>query len=260
MKAVEYLGGDPLEDGSWRFAIGRELHGAFGGAFGGALAASTVAAARPLVDGRVPAALDCRFLRGLKAGVARFVPTLIHEGRSLACVSVDVFDERDKLTTRSTISFVDPAALHPMDHAGSVGSWSAGADGVPWKNPPGVEVPIVATLEPRAVGSDERGIATAIAVPWDDPGASAETACLAADLCVGPPVGAVFTDGWIPHPNPDLSLRFVGEASGREIVGIGRLERIDAGLAVVRIEVRSAGALVAIGVSSSMLLGGSNPG
>lgn len=258
MRAIEFLGGEAAGDGLWDFTIGRELHGAFGGAFGGALTACTVLAARSLVGGRVPSALDVRFLRGLGAGTARITPTLIHEGRSLSCVSVDVVDARGKLTTRATISFVDPAILHPLDDEGSAGSWKPSRDdgGVPWQQPPGVEVPIVTSLRPRAVGLDERGIATALAIPWDEDvsGASAEAACLAADICVGPPVAQACTSGWIPHPNPDLSLRFLGSVVGDEVVGIGRLERMDHGLAGVRIEVRSGERLVAIGVSDSMLL------
>ena len=49
--AAEFLGARPAEDGSWRFELGRELHGAFGGAFGGVVAATTVMAARPLAPG-----------------------------------------------------------------------------------------------------------------------------------------------------------------------------------------------------------------
>lgn len=260
MRAEDFLGGKPAahgaSDDSWEFSIGRELHGAFGGAFGGALAACTIIAARPLAGGLVPAALDVRFLRGLNAGTARVVPTLIHKGRSLSCVSVDVVDDRDKLTTRSTISFIDPTVLHVLDHEGASGRWTPSRDdgGVVWKQPPGVEVPIIESLGPRAVGLDDRGIATALRVPWDEPGASAEASCLAADICVGPPVAGACEGKWIPHPNPDLSLRFMGEVNTPEVVGIGRLERIEAGLAGVRVEVRSGGALVAIGVSSSMLL------
>lgn len=264
MRAVEFLGGEQGADGSWTFTIGRELHGAFGGAFGGALAACTVLAARALVGNRLPSALDVRFLRGLGAGSARLTPTVIHEGRSLSCIGVDVIDGRGKLTTRSTVSFVDPAILQPLDNEGFAGSWKPSRDdgGVPWQQPPGVEVPIVSSLRPRAVGLDDHGIATALAIPWDEDvvGASAEAACLAADICVGPPVAQACTSGWIPHPNPDLSLRFLGSVRGDEVVGIGRLERMERGLAGVRIEVRSDGQLVAIGVSDSMLLDLDPPG
>ncbi|BBU24472.1 Uncharacterised protein [Mycobacterium xenopi] len=73
-------------------------------------------------------------------------------------------------------------------------------------------------------------------------------------MCVGPPVATACAGRWIPHPNPDLSLRFVGQVAGPELVGIGRLDRISAGLAAVNISVWSGNELVAVGVCSSMLL------
>jgi hypothetical protein len=257
--ATTFLGGKPATDGQWRFSMGRELYGAFGGVFGGAVAAASLLTARSIAADRFPVALDCRFVRSLPAGAARAVPSIVHEGRTLSCVSVDVLDERGRVATRATVSLVDPAALQPLDHLGASASAqrSGDADGTPWRQPPGVEAPIIDTLEPRLVGRDERGIATAIRVPWQDSDAGAEAACLVADLCVGPPVAAAFPDRWIPHPNPDLSLRFSSDRlDGLALVGVGRLERIAAGLASVRIEVWSGAELAAVGVSSSLLLPG----
>jgi hypothetical protein len=153
----------------------------------------------------------------------------------------------------------DPAVLQPLDHPGGSASASGtgDSDGSPWRRPPGVEAPIIDTLEPRLVGRDDRGLATAIRVPWQDNDAGAEAACLVADLCVGPPVAAAFPDRWIPHPNPDLSLRFSSARHDEPVVvGVGRLERIAAGLASVRIEVWAGAELAAVGVSSSLLLPG----
>ncbi|HVM55037.1 MAG TPA: acyl-CoA thioesterase domain-containing protein [Acidimicrobiales bacterium] len=257
MDAIEFLRGAPQPDGSWRFDIGRERHGAFGGAFGGLLAACTVAVARATVPGRMVASLDARFLRGLPAGEARLVPTVVHAGRSLTCVQVDVVDGRGRLATRSTLYLVDAARLQPLEHPGDGGAAPVAApwsDGTPWRNPPGTDVPIVTTFAPRAVGRGEHGIATALRVPWDDDGAGAEAACLAADICVGPPVGGAFPGRPTPAPNPDLSLRFAGEVAGPEVVGWGQLERIHNGLAMVRIEVRSGALLLATGVSCSLVL------
>jgi acyl-coenzyme A thioesterase PaaI-like protein len=253
---AEFLGGATDEDGRWRFAIGRELHGAFGGAFGGAVAAACLIAARPLVEGRVPASLDCRFLRGLPAGTATAVPSIVHRGRTLSFVSVDLAGPDGKLAARTAISFVAPEAVRPLDRAAApIPDPDAGA---PWRQPPGVEIPIVTTLAPRILGHDDRGVATAVRIPWTErsPATSAEAVCLAADMCVGPPVAAAFPEQWIPHPNPDLSLRFAASASGDDVIGYGRLDTIAAGIAVVRVEVRSAGELVATGVSCSLLLAG----
>ncbi|EUA22617.1 hypothetical protein I552_7108 [Mycobacterium xenopi 3993] len=129
--------------------------------------------------------------------------------------------------------------------------YDSGAD---WQAPDGVEIPILSTLRPRVLGSGCSWVATGLRLPWTDSGAGAESACLAADMCVGPPVATACAGRWIPHPNPDLSLRFVGQVAGPELVGIGRLDRISAGLAAVNISVWSGNELVAVGVCSSMLL------
>ncbi|MCZ7537595.1 MAG: thioesterase family protein [Acidimicrobiia bacterium] len=193
MKLLEFLGGEKQGDGSWRFDLGRELHGAFGGANGGVVAAACLATARDAVPGRVPAGLDARFLRGLTAGTAHAVPTILHQGRTLAIVSVDLFDERDKLCTRGSISFVDPSALASVDDPGQAGSpkgWCSHAEGKPWARPgSGIRVPLIETFDPHVVGNDERGIATSVRVLWDEPGTCAEAACIAADISVGPRSG-----------------------------------------------------------------------
>jgi acyl-coenzyme A thioesterase PaaI-like protein len=256
--AVEFLAGVPEADGSWTFAVGRERHGAFGGAFGGVVSACCVAAARSLAPDRAPASLDVNYVRGLPAGRARVVPKVVHAGRSLTTASVDVLDETGRLCTLATVKLVAADALEPLDHPGAaVGTAPVASpydEGVPWRNPPGREVPLIDTFAPRAVGRDDgAGIATALRVPWDEPGGAAEAACLAADICVGPPVAGAF-DRWVPHPNPDLSLRFASASVGDDVVGWGRLERVEAGLATVRVEVRSDDVLVAAGVSMSLLL------
>lgn len=260
MNAAQFLDGRELSDGSWRFSIGRDRHGAFGGAFGGLLAACTLAAARSAVPGRRPVSLDARFLRGLPAGDALVIPSVVHAGRSLTCVSVDVLDAASRLATRSSVYLVEPSALRAVNHPGeSPGPPEplAWADGAPWRNPPGVDVPLVATFAPRAVGRAAQGIGTALRVPWDEPGASAEAACLAADICVGPPVAGAFGGSPTPAPNPDLSLRFTGEEATEEVVGWGILKGITAGVATVGIEVRSGAALLAVGVSCSLMLASS---
>lgn len=257
MNAAEFLQGEPVADGTWRFTIGRDRHGAFGGAFGGLVAACTLVVARAAAPGRRPLSLDVRFLRGLPAGAALLRPTVVHAGRSLTCVAVDVVDATSRLATRSTVYLVEPGSLRAVDHPGEGGDaprtmrWNEGS---PWRNPPGMHVPIVSTFAPRAVGRAAQGIGTALRVPWDEPGASAEAACLAADICVGPPVAGAFAGTPTPAPNPDLSLRFTGEEAADEVVGWGLLKGITAGVATVGIEVRSGAALLAAGVSCSLLL------
>lgn len=244
-------------NGSAVLGFPRELHGAFGGAFGGLLAAGLVLVGRDSAPGRIPAGIDCRFVRGLGAGDARATTTVIHAGRSLTLLRVDLHDGSDRLATTATVSYVDPAALHPLDvdppHQPDPETWRE------WMAPPGIEIPIAAVLHPRLAAVGPGVVASSLRVPWDDPEGtySAEAACVAADFCVGPPVAAACEGAWLPHPNPDVSVRFGGHGPvGDDIVGVGRVARIAGGLAVVDIEVRAQGMTVAAGAATSMVLPG----
>lgn len=264
MRVLEYLKGSPADNGQWTFDLGRELHGAFGGANGGVVAATCVAAARSRAPERVPTSIDVRFVRGLTEGSARVIPTLLHGGRTLSVVSVDIFDGRDKLCTRATVSLANLEALESIEHDGFAGTpegWLPYDQGKPWAKPAsGVEVPLIDTFDPRLVGQDERGYATEVKVHWDEPGTCAEAACIAADISVGPPVGSVVRGKPIPIPNPDLTLRFCGEpALPRTMVSACRLERISRGVAATRIEVYGRSELVAVGISTTTLLAGAWP-
>src|SRR5205085_11657885 len=123
-----------------------------------------------------------------------------------------------------TVSLVDPEALSPLTKHGSARALPAYDEGRAW---PPVGAPIIEALAPRTVPWDGAGMATALRVPWDgeDRDSSAEAACLPADLCVGPPVAYGLAGEGVAHPNPDLSLRFAGPLGGREVIGVGRLER-----------------------------------
>lgn len=247
MSDIEAFLGAEREGDQWRFHIGRELHGAFGGAFGGVLAACTLLVARSAVGGREPTALDCRFVRGLPAGTASAVPTVVHAGRSHAVVSVELLDG-ERLVTRATVSLVDPEVLHPLDRqAESVpGGWTPFDEAPPWPE----VAPIVSALGARTVGPS----ATAVRVPWDGDGHSPEAACLAADMSMGPSVAEGVAGESISHPNPDLSLRFCGEVTTDHVVGHGRLRRAHGGVAAVAIEVWSGPSLAAVGAATSLLL------
>jgi acyl-coenzyme A thioesterase PaaI-like protein len=248
---AEFLGARGVSEGEWRFDVPIELHGAFGGAFGGIVAACTLIAARSVVPGRVPNALDCRFVRGLPAGSALARATVLHSGRSLSTITVDLSDESDRLCTRSTISLIDRAVLHEFSRPGPrPGDWKPHSEATPWP----ALAPIVTTIDSRIVGTDERGIATAMKVPWDvTPESSAESACMAADMAVGPPIGGALPQG-VSGPNPDLSLRFCGEVTTPILVGVGRLERAGGGVAAARLEVWSADEVVAIGIATSLMI------
>lgn len=266
MEFLEFLHGEHEADGDFRLGLGRHLNGAFGGANGGVIAAAALAVARSAAPNRVPAALDAHFLRGLAEGAARVVPSVLHAGRTLASVSLDVKDSRERLCTRALASLVAPEALEAIAVDGDARppeGLVAHGDGRPWPRPqPPVEIPLLDTFDPREVGRGAYGVATSLAIPFDEPGRLAEAACIAADVSVGPPVArALAGHGAVPHPNPDLSLRFAGDGDPAPVlVACARLEQIHAGLAQTRIEVWSGARLVAIGVSSSTLLAGAWPG
>src|SRR5205085_5934774 len=166
------LGARPKEDGTWGFAIGRELHGAFGGAFGGVVAAAAVTTARSVAAGRRPTALDIRFLRSLPAGTATATPTVLHAGRTLSCVSVDLTAEDRRVAARATVSLVNTDAVAPLTKDIDTRPSPAYGSGRPWSS--AIGAPIIETLAPRAVPWPDVGAAVAIRVPWDDTDRSEE--------------------------------------------------------------------------------------
>jgi acyl-coenzyme A thioesterase PaaI-like protein len=247
----EFLRAEQLENNVWRFHVPTELHGAFGGAFGGVVAAATIVTARSVAPGRTPNALDCRFVRGLRAGDATATATVINAGRTLSTVSVDLSDEEGRLCTRATVSLVDRAALKAVERDEvSAGDWKPHADAAKW--PP--VAPIVEAIDSRFVGEEGREFAIAVIVPWDLGDDSAEAACLAADMAVGAPAGYAGAREKVSTPNPDLSLRFFGDVTSSELVGVGRLERAANGVAAIGLEVWSDRQMVATGISTALLL------
>jgi acyl-coenzyme A thioesterase PaaI-like protein len=200
----------------------------------------------------VPAALDVNFLRGLPSGPTVARPAVLRTGRSLTFMSVDVFDAEGKQGARVTLTFVDPGVLDerpPVERPAPTV-----LDPAPWRSPSGVTAPILETLQPRIGPTDDGGMACIITLPWDDPAASAEAACFAGDLCVGPPVAAAMGDRYVAHPNPDVSLRFLPVEVGREITGVARLEGMAGGLAVQTVRVYEGSRPVAAGTSMSLLI------
>jgi len=259
MKFLERIPGRVLDDGAWRFELAEELNGGFGGTNGGTLAAVCVCAARSAAPGRIPIGIDARFIRGFRPGVARVVPTVLNEGRTLSTISVDVFTQDGKLSTRSTIAFADPDALAGVDKSGDrriSPELMAYEQGRLWRQPKGPQViPLIDTFLPRLLGSSEAGIATGTRTIWDEPSATAEAACITADISVGPPVAAALKGLPLAMPNPDITLRFTGARSESDhLVSVCRLEGVHNGLATTSLNVWSGSTLIAVGVSSTTCL------
>jgi hypothetical protein len=171
-------------------------------------------------------------------------------------VGVDLHDEQGKRAARATVTLAEGSALRALDAPGSgePPDLVPFDEGRPLPPPVGIEAPIMDLLGVRLVGRPGGGYAHAVPVPWEREGEAddvAEVACVAADFCVGVPVGAALAAAAVraPIPNPDLSLRFAGHERGDVVVGIGRLGRIDGGVAATSVEVWSEGLLVALGPS-----------
>ena len=259
MNFVERIKGAQQENGDWHFDLAEELNGGFGGTNGGALAAVCVFVARSVAPGRLPTGIDARFIRSFAPGMARVVPTVLNEGRTLTTVSVDVFTPQGKLATRGTVSLVVAAALADIDKTGNrspLEDLNSYAQAREWRQPPGHRgIPLIETFSPRMMGGGDDGIATGTRIIWSDANATAEAACIAADISVGPPVASALKGMPLAMPNPDISLRFTGnDADGDHLVSNCRLEGVTGGLATTSLEVWSERTLIAAGVSTTTCL------
>jgi hypothetical protein len=241
--------------GDGRYAIRKELYGAFGGVFGGVLGAIALREARAAAPGRAPISLDLNFLRGVPAGEATVVVDTLASGRSMTSIGVSI-STGGRLCTAAVVKLADQGALADVDVPGAAAahppapaydtgrSWGDSAAGIP----------MVGTLQPRTITGDPRGVGFALQVPWDSPGADAEAACFAADGSVGAPL-AIAAAGRFTHPNPDIAMRFMpGASAGREVVGFGCVERGGGGAVLVRVEVWSGYQQLAAAVSCALQL------
>ena len=151
------------------------------------------------------------------------------------------------------------AALEPLDAGAPASELGPPPPGIgetskPWRPPPTVEVPIIQTARPRAARIGD-AVATIVTVPWEADGDGAEGTCLAADLSVGPPVDAILPKGtWIPHPNPDVSIRFAAPVTSPDLVAVASCRRVTQGVATVASEIWDGEQLVANAISTSLFM------
>jgi acyl-coenzyme A thioesterase PaaI-like protein len=256
----ETFGGirDSEQEDAWSFELDKRFNGAFGGTNGGVLSAISIFVARQ-VSGRRPASIDSRYISGFRPGNARVVVKTVKEGRTLTVMDVDVVDARDRVCTHSVVTLVEQGALathvQQSDHLAPPQGLADWDDGKPWRQPKGpMEIPLIETFEPTALGGSDQTTITGTRVIWRESGTSAEAACIAADISVGPPVARAVR-GAASTPNPDLSLRFCGSSEpARFLAASCTLRTIDRGLAATSIEVWNGAELVAIGISTTTCL------
>jgi hypothetical protein len=112
-------------------------------------------------------------------------------------------------------------------------------------------IPLIATYRPTQLGRNGGATVTGIDIPWREPGTSAEAACIAADMSVGPPVARVARAS-ASTPNPDLSLRFCATLDDvTRPYASCTVERVAGGLASTRLSVWSEQQLLAVGISTT---------
>ena len=259
MTPLEYFNVSSDSEG-WSLQLPSQIHGAFGGVTGGALAAASVALSRTVEPSRIVTGIDIHFLKGLATTEARATITTLTAGRSLTVLRVEFSDGSGVPTTEARVALAASDALRTDIKVTERNQGLLGPPpkdlydrAKPWRKPEGIAVPIIDTARPKAarVGT---AIATLVSVPWDFSDDGSEGACLAADLSVGPPVDAALPkDRWVPHPNPDLSLRFMEEVTSNDLIAIGTCREMSRGFAIVQTEVWQDQSLVATGVSTSLL-------
>lgn len=255
MNFTECFNGKKIEDGYFTFQLKENMNGGFGGTNGGVLAALCVFVSRDLAKGRVPSALDTRFIRGFRPGEAIVNAKILNEGRSLSVISVDITNQEEKLCVRSTVTLVDPAVLADIDFEDQCLDKKELLkldEGKVWPQPKGPQViPLIDTFEPAYIGNDIDGTATATKVIWQEENTTAEAVCIAADISVGPPV-ARLVKGKASIPNPDISLRFSGELDEQShLLAFCKTTNITQGMASNQIKVWSGEQLAAIGISTT---------
>jgi len=254
---LDTFAGHKQSDSLWSFELEHRFNGAFGGTNGGVLSAISLYVAR-LETERRPASIDSRYIRGFRPGTARVEVTGIKTGRTLSVLSIDIFAADDRLCTHSVVTLVEQNALaEEVQHANqavpsvNLAAWE---DGKLWRQPGGQIIPLIDTFEPRSLAGGNDETATATRVVWQEPGTSAEAACIAADISVGPPVARAVR-GSASTPNPDLSLRFCGTSDpGGHLIASCELRSIVNGLASTSISVWNRTELLAVGVSSTTCL------
>lgn len=246
----------PVGADVWQFEVDERFNGAFGGTNGGVAAAISLYAARDGSDVLAAAAIDCHFLKSCRPGRVTVRRRILNQGRTLTVVATETEDHEHRICTTALVTLVDRNALanHVSFAAERHVARGSPDQAMPWKHPKGARIPLIDTFLPEIVGANSDTTTTRIQLPFETRRATAEAACIAADISVGPPVGRAVA-GRASLPNPNLALRFSGTpADSAALLSQCRLAVIHAGMACTEIAVSTETALIGVGVSMTTCL------
>lgn len=254
----EALGAARVDDQNWHFDLGGHLNSVWGGVHGGAVAAATLVAARGAAESRSPMSLDIRLLRYVLAGPAQAASRVVHRGRTLTTVQVELTDEGARTTAVALATFVERSALatdiaREPEARSLAGDVNRSDDEHLTKSGIVQLLDVDETYVPGGHGWD----ATPITVPWEvrlDTGP--EAVCMAADLVQGGAAYRAVEGHGLATPNVDLSLRFTGADPDETLVGYAQALGWGAGALAVQTVTWSGKRALGHSLSSCVLMRG----
>jgi acyl-coenzyme A thioesterase PaaI-like protein len=258
----EFLGGPHPDGDDWAFDFGEHLESNWGAVYGGALAAGILAVARAVAPARSPRSLHIQIVRSVPRGIAHVIANVLHAGRTVTTVQVDLRDKRSKLAVSALVTLVSPGEVAADHHDTAAGPLAV--EQIPlipeaWTPPVAERLGMIGTgffVDNQQPGiGGRRPVGLSLTVPWEDLAVTGpEAACLAADAAVGGPLTQAFGFDGVAGPNADLSLRFTTAHATRVISGIASMLSLQHGTATVGIEVQAGDQQLAHGLATSLLL------
>lgn len=268
---TEFLGGPRVDGGGWVFDLGEHLESNWGAVYGGATSAALVAVARAAAPDRSPRSLHVQLLRSVPRGLARASAEVLHAGRIVAAVQVELRDQADKLAVVGLVTMVTPEALAAELHDTSTEPFHRKVR--PAQLMAGFTAPIQQTLDMLSDLQDDGSFVASFAdnrppcldgtpppvghitLPWGDlEHTGPEAACLSADAMTAPPILYSYIPNDVIGPNVDLSLRFTTASATREVLSAGTMLSVHSGAVTVGIEVQAGDSQLARGLATSLLL------
>lgn len=269
----DFLGGPRPDGDGWVFDFGEHLESNWGAVYGGALAAGALSVARAVAPERSPRSMHLQIVRSVPRGVARATGRMRHEGRTVATVEVELFDERSKVAAIALVTSVTPDAVaaHLHNTAAAPRFEIQANPQPPEYGALGAAAPIIDALDLLAHRDGIPAMLTAAnvrtsvdgskafigecTVPWEDlESTGPEAACLAADARIAAAIMRSSVPLEAIGPNPDLSLRFTTAPATRVVHAASYMLSIQQGTATVGLELQAGGQQLAHGLATALLL------